>query len=477
VTSFDPISRLARAALTAPLLGAVAFPVVAGGCAPPPRVETQGPPSSTAVIASPQKSPLPPGFIEGPKGRLRVSDGGTGEGAPIVFVHGFGGAIDSWTAQLEHVRKSRRAIAFDWAGHGESEAPNDGDESIGALARDLGVVLDHAGLARVVLVSHSMGSAVVTSYANQHPERVLGVVLVDPPPDFTLMGVDIDAPLRAMDAAAYAHWLDVVAADECARDPRVLERFGRSAHTVSLSTAKSAMASLKTFPARDGLAAVAGRAADTVLIVLSDRPHPPASLDHLLPELRHATLAGTDHCLMMEDPEGFDRLLDEFVTELEHPLPSAERAADADELARVVLGIANARASHDAAAARALVALPLSMRWHGNNGSGDCSVPHELSFDDPMKAAVAIAPHPRFVAALQRDKGHASRGTYMCPPNPFSAYDDGGPAITVARDTAKLVYENYGCGAPEGPHRYSFERRDSKWRVTAFDDGCRYNEN
>src|SRR5687768_9563791 len=62
--------------------------------------------------------------IAGPAGTLVVDDGGRG-GVPIVFAHSYAGSKTHWSAQLAHLRKSRRAIAFDLRGHGDSSPPAD----------------------------------------------------------------------------------------------------------------------------------------------------------------------------------------------------------------------------------------------------------------------------------------------------------------------------------------------------------------
>src|SRR5215468_8787615 len=91
-------------------------------------------------------------FLEGGAGRLRVSDGGAG-GIPVVFHHGLGSDWSCWQAQLDHLRATRRAVAFDARGHGESDrAPA---YTIEALADDLDRVVAQLGISRFVLVGHS----------------------------------------------------------------------------------------------------------------------------------------------------------------------------------------------------------------------------------------------------------------------------------------------------------------------------------
>jgi pimeloyl-ACP methyl ester carboxylesterase len=106
--------------------------------------------------------------IAGPAGMLFVDDGGEG-GIPVALIHSFGGSTAQWAAQLEHLRRTRRAIAFDLRGHGRSDAPADGDYAVASLAADTGAVLDALSLSRVVLVGHSLGAATAIEYAGSHP--------------------------------------------------------------------------------------------------------------------------------------------------------------------------------------------------------------------------------------------------------------------------------------------------------------------
>src|SRR6202162_5782963 len=117
-------------------------------------------------------------WVQGQQGRLRVDDGGSG-GIPVVFVHGNGGNRTQWAGQVLHLRASRRAVAFDLRGMGESEVAGNGDYSVEGFAEDVAAVADELGLRRFVLVGHSYGGAVVAAYAGRHPEKLAGLVFAD----------------------------------------------------------------------------------------------------------------------------------------------------------------------------------------------------------------------------------------------------------------------------------------------------------
>src|SRR5258708_5125663 len=117
--------------------------------------------------------------IQGPQGRLHVEDGGRGSLVPVLFVHGNGANLTQWRAQLDHLRLTRRAVAFDLRGMGQSDVPADGDYSVSAMVDDVQSVADALHLKRFVIVGHSYGGTVVGAYAARHPERVAGVVFAD----------------------------------------------------------------------------------------------------------------------------------------------------------------------------------------------------------------------------------------------------------------------------------------------------------
>jgi pimeloyl-ACP methyl ester carboxylesterase len=118
--------------------------------------------------------------IAGPAGTLVVDDGGHGS-VPVVFVHSYAGSKAHWSHALAHLRKSRRAIAFDVRGHGQSSPPAGNVYAPDALAADIGAVVDALALDRFVLVGHSMGSSAAIAYAAAHPQRVAGLLLLGAP--------------------------------------------------------------------------------------------------------------------------------------------------------------------------------------------------------------------------------------------------------------------------------------------------------
>lgn len=61
------------------------------------------------------------GHIQTARGRIGYIEKGSGGETPILFLHGVGSDKRVWQPQLEHFAISRRAVAFDYPGYGESE--------------------------------------------------------------------------------------------------------------------------------------------------------------------------------------------------------------------------------------------------------------------------------------------------------------------------------------------------------------------
>lgn len=150
-----------RRSLVASLL--VGLAACAGAPAAPPA-GSSAPPATRTLLTM--------------RGKILVDDGGQG-GIPVLFVHGAGGDRTVWSEQLAHVRKTRRAIAIDLPGFGQSDPPRDGKRTAEALGEDLGRVADALGVSRFVLVVHDFAGTLATAYASRHPLRVAGILFVD----------------------------------------------------------------------------------------------------------------------------------------------------------------------------------------------------------------------------------------------------------------------------------------------------------
>lgn len=134
------------------------------------------PVAAEADTATQSAAPAPRMIAAGAT-RLRVLETGSGEGVPVVLLHGFGADLDTWMFVQPILAETRRAIALDLPGHGGSAkevGAGDADSLAGAVAAGL----DALAVPRAHLVGHSLGGAVALAFASRWPERAATLTLI-----------------------------------------------------------------------------------------------------------------------------------------------------------------------------------------------------------------------------------------------------------------------------------------------------------
>ena len=106
----------------------------------------------------------------------------TGQGEPIIILHGLFGAGDNWLSVARLLEEEYRIILPDARNHGQS--PHSNEFTYSAMASDLAELLDELGLEKAYFVGHSMGGKAVMNFAVAYPERVKQLVVVDIAPRF-----------------------------------------------------------------------------------------------------------------------------------------------------------------------------------------------------------------------------------------------------------------------------------------------------
>lgn len=250
--------------------------------------------------------------IDGPAGVLHATDGGSAQRLPVVFIPSLAGTIRQWSAQLDHARRTRRAIAIEVRGHGESAAPKDADYSLDAMASDVDAVLRHLGITRAIVVGHSMGAGVALAYAGGHPEQVAGLFLVDPIDDPARRPASAGAEfLRQLDSGDYrreieAYWTKILAGAAPGVTTAVMEDLQRTRRD-------TVVGALKAMARFDATAAI-DRYRGPIVSVITRFNNLPSSLHRVAPSrVRATTIEGTSHWVQMDKPDELNRLLDEFV--------------------------------------------------------------------------------------------------------------------------------------------------------------------
>ena len=103
----------------------------------------------------------------------------TGNGPPLVLLHGFTGSAASWAPLGRDLARDHRVIVIDLIGHGASSAPADPSRyAFEQALRDLAEVTAELGITRASWLGYSMGGRLALGMALDYPDRVSALILV-----------------------------------------------------------------------------------------------------------------------------------------------------------------------------------------------------------------------------------------------------------------------------------------------------------
>lgn len=110
-------------------------------------------------------------FVDVRGARLHVAELGTGDGVPVLLLHGWPQHWWSWRALMPLLAARHRVLALDLRGFGWSEPTRRGYRKA-ELADDVAGVLDALAIERVNLVGHDWGGVVGFLVCLHHTSRV-----------------------------------------------------------------------------------------------------------------------------------------------------------------------------------------------------------------------------------------------------------------------------------------------------------------
>ncbi|MGW0580155.1 alpha/beta fold hydrolase [Streptomyces sp. NPDC002920] len=101
----------------------------------------------------------------------------------LLLIHGSATSGRSWDALVPLLATLHRVIRIDLPGHGRSAEPVDGDYAIPEQGRRIGTALDRLGVEHAIAVGHSSGGYAATALAEQRPDLVTALTLINTGPD------------------------------------------------------------------------------------------------------------------------------------------------------------------------------------------------------------------------------------------------------------------------------------------------------
>jgi len=248
-----------------------------------------------------------------------------GKGLPLVLIHGFPLCRKIWRPQAEALSKAGcRVIAPDLRGFGESGLTI-GTEGMDIYADDVVALMDHLGIDKAVVGGMSMGGYVLLNLLERYPERVAAPIFI-----VTKAGGDDEVGKARRTALAdacraqgslpvaeafrsllFAHetlqnnpeLVDEVFAWMRATDPQ-----GAASGLIAMRDRKDYVSLLGKFGQP---ALVIGAEQDQAITVENSR-----IIVEGLPEAELCVLHGGGHMVNLEQPEGFNETILEFLAGL-----------------------------------------------------------------------------------------------------------------------------------------------------------------
>lgn len=98
----------------------------------------------------------------------------------VIFITGLGPTMDDFQNVQNKISKTTQTICYDRAGIGKSESFNN-ERTLENISSELKEIVDAIGLDKpFLLVGHSRGGVIARYFTSKYPEKVSGLVLIDP---------------------------------------------------------------------------------------------------------------------------------------------------------------------------------------------------------------------------------------------------------------------------------------------------------
>ncbi len=251
----------------------------------------------------------------------------TGQGDPIIFVHGGLQDYRMWSEQLPKFASRYRAIAYSRRNNYPNETSPEGtpDGAADVHGEDLAGFVRALGYAKVRVVAHSSGAHAALFFAAAHPDMVISLALNEPPALGVLNGLPDSSDMLKELGSTLAPARDALRAGDVQHGiplfvngvggPGAYERRSDAQQKMNLDNVASYQADATTKRPRAVFTCDMAKAI-TVPTLLSTTERSPRffhrivdQLERCLPDHERIEIAASSHSAPWENPGDYDQAL------------------------------------------------------------------------------------------------------------------------------------------------------------------------
>ena len=237
-----------------------------------------------------------------------------------TFVTGIANDLSMWDGQVAALERDFNVLRYDLRGHGGTPASG-GAYTIELLVSDLAALLDQLNIRRTSVIGLGLGGAIAQAFALAHPDRVDKLMpcccRARMVPDFAAMWHKLRETvstngLESIVEPTVQRWFSE---DFKSRHPEVLEKIRKM---IRSTTQEGYMGVTAAFLGLDVEGELGSIKAPTLYVSGAEDKlgGPPALMEGLAAKVkgaRHVSVPNAAHIANIQNPEGFNRVLMDFL--------------------------------------------------------------------------------------------------------------------------------------------------------------------
>jgi pimeloyl-ACP methyl ester carboxylesterase len=246
---------------------------------------------------------------------------------PIVLIHPLGGNIKIWQEEIHLILRSgnyKIIVAYEIRGHYRSNMGKSDSFTMDDLANDLDKLLNELEIKKCTLIGHSIGGKIAVVYAKHNSSKIDAIIFISgssiPIPEDDLkdsVAIEI-ATTKGMDAVAEYEREQKYGKEKAFQDEKEWNYFKEIVTKTSVKGFIAVRNALRTMPndinnvlrnANCKLYGIVGSKDDIFMNLKNE-------MKQEIPKFNLKIIEGEGHWLILHNPVALDKVLEEFLNEI-----------------------------------------------------------------------------------------------------------------------------------------------------------------